>query len=45
MYVYVAAYAGGLAAENALPGAGQAYDLSSLPRVAFTDPQDLQALV
>jgi mercuric reductase len=39
MYVYVAAYAGGLAAENALTGAGCLYDLSALPRVTFTDPQ------
>ena len=39
MYVYVAAYAGGVAAENALAGAGKIYDLSSLPRVTFTDPQ------
>jgi mercuric reductase len=39
MYVYVAAYAGGLAAENALRGAGKVYDLLALPRVTFTDPQ------
>jgi len=39
MYVYVAAYAGGLAAENALTGAGRLYDLSTLPHVIFTDPQ------
>jgi mercuric reductase len=39
MYVYVAAYAGQLAAENALTGAGKLYDLSALPRVTFTDPQ------
>ena len=39
MYVYVAAYAGGLAAENALTGAGRVYDLSALPHVVFTDPQ------
>jgi mercuric reductase len=39
MLVYVAAYAGGLAAENALTGAGRLYDLSALPRVIFTDPQ------
>ncbi len=38
-YVYVAAYAGGLAAENALTGAGRIYDLTALPRVTFTDPQ------
>jgi mercuric reductase len=39
MYVYVAAYAGGLAAENALTGVGRIYDLFALPRVTFTDPQ------
>lgn len=39
MYVYVAAYAGGIAAENALTGAGRVYDLFALPRVTFTDPQ------
>lgn len=39
MYVYVAAYAGGMAAENALTGAGRVYDLSALPHVVFTDPQ------
>lgn len=39
MYVYVAAYAGGLAAENALSGVGKVYDLTALPRVTFTDPQ------
>lgn len=39
MYVYVAAYGGQLAAENALTGAGKVYDLSALPRVTFTDPQ------
>ncbi len=39
MYVYVAAYAGGLAAENALTGAGRVYDLAALPHVVFTDPQ------
>jgi mercuric reductase len=38
MYVYVAAYAGGLAAENALTGAGRLYDLAALPHVIFTDP-------
>ncbi len=39
MYVYVAAYAGGLAAENALTGTGRVYDLTALPHVIFTDPQ------
>ena len=38
MFVYVAAYAGALAAENALRGNGRTYDLSVLPRVTFTDP-------
>ncbi len=39
MFVYVAAYAGGLAAENALTGAGRRYDTAHIPRVTFTDPQ------
>lgn len=39
MYVYVAAYAGGLAAENALTGVGMVFDLTALPHVTFTDPQ------
>ena len=39
MYVYVAAYAGGLATENALSGVGRVYNLSALPHVTFTDPQ------
>jgi mercuric reductase len=39
MYVYVAAHAGSLAAENALTGTGRLYDLSALPSVTFTDPQ------
>jgi len=39
MYVYVAAYGGGLAAENALTGVGRVYDLTPLPHVIFTDPQ------
>ncbi len=38
MFVYVAAYGGALAAENALTGNGRRYDLSTLPRVTFTDP-------
>ncbi len=38
MFVYVAAYAGTLAAENALTGNGRRYDLTALPRVTFTDP-------
>lgn len=39
MYVYVAAYAGGLAAENALNEVGKVYDLTALPHVTFADPQ------
>lgn len=39
MFVYVAAYQGILAAENALNGDRRAQDLSVLPRVTFTDPQ------
>ena len=38
-FVYVAAAAGGIAAENALNGNSQAFDLSVLPEVIFTDPQ------
>jgi mercuric reductase len=38
MFVYVAAYAGTLAAENALQGNKRRYDLAALPRVTFTDP-------
>ena len=37
-FVYVAAYAGSLAAENALNGDRRTYDLSVVPRVTFTDP-------
>ncbi|HEX9616206.1 MAG TPA: mercury(II) reductase [Anaerolineales bacterium] len=39
MFVYVAAYGGGLAAENALTGAGRVYDAAYIPRITFTDPQ------
>lgn len=39
MFVYVAAYGGALAAENALTGAGRVYDASYIPRITFTDPQ------
>ncbi|MBI4546535.1 MAG: mercury(II) reductase [Ignavibacteriae bacterium] len=39
MFVYVTAYAGALAAENALNNSGRVYDLLALPRVTFTDPQ------
>jgi mercuric reductase len=38
MFVYVAAYSGTLAAENALGGHKRRYDLTALPRVTFTDP-------
>ncbi len=38
MFVYVAAYAGALAAENALSGNRRRYDLAALPKVTFTDP-------
>jgi len=38
MFVYVAAYAGALAAENALTGNDRRCDLSALPKVTFTDP-------
>jgi mercuric reductase len=39
MYVYVAAYSGGLAVENALSDVGKVFDLTALPHVTFTDPQ------
>ena len=39
MFVYVAAYAGMLAAENALTGAGRVYETAYIPRITFTDPQ------
>jgi mercuric reductase len=38
MFVYVAAFAGNTAAENALGGNSRRYDLTALPRVSFTDP-------
>jgi mercuric reductase len=38
MFVYVAAHAGAVAAENALTGDRRRYDLTALPRVTFTDP-------
>jgi mercuric reductase len=38
MFVYVAAYGGTIAAENALRGNTRRYDLSALPKVTFTDP-------
>lgn len=39
MFVYVAAYSGMLAAENALTNAGRTYDAAYIPRITFTDPQ------
>jgi mercuric reductase len=38
MFVYVAAYGGAVAAENALTGNVRRYDLTGLPKVTFTDP-------
>jgi mercuric reductase len=38
MFVYVAAYGGMTAAENALTGNARRYDLTALPKVTFTDP-------
>ncbi|HXF71425.1 MAG TPA: mercury(II) reductase, partial [Actinomycetota bacterium] len=38
-FVYVAAYQGALAADNALDGGGREVDLRGLPRVTFTSPQ------
>lgn len=38
MFVYIAAYGGTVAAENALMGNVRHYDLSALPQVTFTDP-------
>ncbi len=37
-FVYVAAYGGSLAAENALTGSARRFDLTALPKVTFTDP-------
>ncbi len=39
MFVYMAAYGGKLAAENALNGDSRRYDASAMPEVTFTDPQ------
>ena len=39
MFVYVAAYDGILAAENALSQAGRVYDADYIARITFTDPQ------
>jgi len=38
MFVYVAAYGGALAAENALTGNMRRVDLTAVPSVTFTDP-------
>lgn len=38
-FVYVAAAAGGIAAENALTNGSKLLDLTSLPEVIFTNPQ------
>lgn len=37
-FVYVAAYAGNLAADNAVNGAGRTVELDVVPQVTFTDP-------
>ncbi len=39
LYVYVAAYEGGLAAENAIRGTDNCRDVTPLPWVIFTNPQ------
>jgi mercuric reductase len=39
MYVYAAAYEGGLAAENALSASPRMRDYTGIPWVIFTDPQ------
>jgi len=38
-FVYVAAYQGGVAGENAISGAGKRVNLAAVPEVIFTDPQ------
>lgn len=38
-FVYVSAYQGALASDNALGHAGRTVDLTGLPRVTFTSPQ------
>lgn len=38
-FVYMAAYGGKIAAENALNGDKRRYDASSMPAIVFTDPQ------
>jgi mercuric reductase len=39
MFVYVAAYSGQLAVENAMTDTGRIYDAAYIPRITFTDPQ------
>ncbi len=39
MHVYMAAYGGKWAAENALNGGAHRYDAEAMPAVTFTDPQ------
>ena len=39
LFVYTAAYAGGLAAENALTGSANPYETAYIARITFTDPQ------
>ncbi|MCH8128055.1 hypothetical protein IIC38_19210 [candidate division KSB1 bacterium] len=39
MFVYVGAYGGTTAAENALTGNTLPFDLTAVPKVTFTDPQ------
>jgi mercuric reductase len=39
MFVYTAAYGGGLAAENALLQTGKPYSADYIARITFTDPQ------
>ena len=39
MFVYMAAYGGRIAAENAINGADHIYDASTMPAVTFCDPQ------
>jgi mercuric reductase len=39
MFVYMAAYGGKIAAENALNGDSRRYDSTAMPDVTFTDPQ------
>ncbi len=39
MYVYMAAYGGKWAAQNALNGGAHRYDAAAMPAVTFTDPQ------